>query len=435
MIVIERVSTRVSFSGGSSFFSNRRILRGAGPEVGMETRMELGEGSVPSAVVTQFDTSPDLTADDRYRSAIMRFRFGDASEGRKILLDLLDLHPAHIPTLQLVSRLCVETGNPEKAFELLNRGLLLKPSCLELQTLSAEIRFLLGDASSAREIFHRVVRRAPLFTSALVGLGILELSSGEYEKAQVLFRRALSTNRDCLQAYEGLVHAAMPGATTLEVLEELHETLSPSTYVQLGVRRGAALRSVGIATRCVVVASGAKIDLDVVGPDEYYPMPSKAFFNHHDLRHLLGGDAVGLAFLRSPSSYEVLLEEFIAIERHVGPRSVIVIEGTYPVESKSAHRRKRADYWVGDRWKLVPILKAYRPDLYLQTLPAAPGGLTLVTGLDAESVVLSERFDEITKAFAPIGYDYLASEPASVLNLVESDVSLALERIWRRWRI
>ena len=37
----------------------------------METRMELGEGSVPSAVVTQFDTSPDLTADDRYRGSII----------------------------------------------------------------------------------------------------------------------------------------------------------------------------------------------------------------------------------------------------------------------------------------------------------------------------------------------------------------------------
>ncbi len=388
---------------------------------------------MPSAVVTQLETSQMASADDRYRSAIMRFRFGDAADGRRLLLNLLEDHPSHVPTLQLLSRLCVETGNPEKAHTLLTRGLALKPSSIELQTLSAELRFLLGDHKSAREIFHRVVRKAPLFTSALVGFGILELAGGNQDRAEVLFRRALATSRECTQAYEGLIQAMMPGPSALDVLEALHRMLTPVNYLQLGVERGAALRSVGLETRCVVVANGAKLDLDVVSPDELYPMPSKTFFNHHDLRQLFGGAAVDLAFLRGPSSYEVLLEEFIELERSAGARTVVCVEGTYPVEAKSAHRRKRTEQWIGDRWKLVAILKAYRPDLYIQTLPAAPSGLTLITGLDPESKALEEQFEVINRTFAPIGYDYLAVESSTVLNLVPNDVGAAMTRVKQRW--
>ena len=390
---------------------------------------------MPSAVVSQLETTKMASADDRYRSAIMRFRFGDAADGRRLLLQLLEDPPSHVPTLQLVSRLCVETGNPEKAHAILARGLEIKPSCVELQTLSAELRFLLGDHISAREIFHRVVRRAPLFTSALVGFGLLELASGRYEKASILFRRALATNRECTQAYEGLVQAVMPGPGLIEGLTDIHQLLKPAHYLQLGVDRGDALRSVGLETRCIVVANGAKLDLDVVEPDEFYPMASKAFFNHHQVRELFGGAAVDLALLRGPSSYESLLEEFIELERSVGARTVICVEGTYPVEGKSAHRRRRTDYWVGDRWKLVAILKAYRPDLYIQTLPAAPSGLTLITGMDPESTVLTERFEEINRVFAPIGYDYLAVEAATVLNMVDYDVTEAMRRIGQRWYI
>ncbi|MEC9466431.1 MAG: hypothetical protein VX834_11630 [Myxococcota bacterium] len=388
---------------------------------------------MPSAVVAHSETGQIASVDDLYRSAIMRFRFGNAAEGRRMLLHLLQDHPSHVPTLQLVSRLCVETGHPEKAQALLNRGLELRPSSVELQTLSAELRFLLGDHKSAREIFHRVVRKAPLYTSALVGFGLLELACGHHERAQVLFRRALATSRECTQAYDGLIQAMMPGPTALEVLTQLHLELKPANYLQLGVEQGDALRAVDLKTSCIVVASGAKLDLDVVCPDEFYPMTSKAFFNHHDLRQLFGGSAVDLAFLRGPSSYDLVLEEFLELERSVGPRTVLCVEGTYPVEAISAHRRKRAEHWVGDRWKLVAILKAYRPDLYIQTLPAAPSGLTLISCLDPESTVLSERFDEISHAFAPLGYDYLAVDPASVLNIVPCHVEDALTRIRKRW--
>jgi hypothetical protein len=53
--------------------------------------------------------------------------------------------------------------------------------------------------------------------------------------------------------------------------------------------------------------------------------------------------------------------------------------------------------WTGDVYKVVPVLRRHRPDLILLPVGTEPTGLLLVLGLDPDSRVLDERYDDILR--------------------------------------
>ena len=66
-------------------------------------------------------------------------------------------------------------------------------------------------------------------------------------------------------------------------------------------------------------------------------------------------------------------------------------------------------------WKLVPILRQYRPDLAITVLDAPPTGLVLVTGLDPSSRVLWDNYGRIcaeysSKSLGDYGLERLFAE-------------------------
>jgi len=52
-------------------------------------------------------------------------------------------------------------------------------------------------------------------------------------------------------------------------------------------------------------------------------------------------------------------------------------------------------WWAGDVWKILPVLRKYRPDLKLLAVDAAPTGLVLVSNLDPTSTVLMDNYPAI----------------------------------------
>jgi hypothetical protein len=55
-------------------------------------------------------------------------------------------------------------------------------------------------------------------------------------------------------------------------------------------------------------------------------------------------------------------------------------------------------WWTGDVWKVVPILRHYRPDLHVTVFDSSPTGLAVVTGLNPANHTLSEHYAEILMA-------------------------------------
>jgi hypothetical protein len=79
--------------------------------------------------------------------------------------------------------------------------------------------------------------------------------------------------------------------------------------------------------------------------------------------------------------------------------------------------------WSGDVWRLVVLLKKYRPDLRIHTIATPPTGLAVVRGLDPGSRFLQDNLGRLTAEFLELDYAYLGTDRAAKLNVIPNDWS------------
>ncbi|KMW57312.1 Biotin carboxyl carrier protein [Candidatus Rhodobacter oscarellae] len=114
---------------------------------------------------------------------------------------------------------------------------------------------------------------------------------------------------------------------------------------------------------------------------------------------------LSFSFLDGMHLFEFLLRDFIETEKHSTADSVIALHDCCPFSHEMTTRDLENlpdGNWTGDVWKLIPILKKYRPELNVRVLDCAPTGLVLVSGLKPKSRVLKESYDEIVAEFESI---------------------------------
>lgn len=203
-------------------------------------------------------------------------------------------------------------------------------------------------------------------------------------------------------------HGAMPdllGRNYHEVLRQLHLTLAPKTYLEIGVHTG---RSFGIS-RCASIGIDPGISItDPAILEEIikkpclmlFNMPSDAFFERYRPTELLGRH-IELAFLDGMHRCEFLLRDFMNTESNCRSNSVIALHDCLPpdpgITARTSGQRRsllphRFEWWAGDVWRTSLLLRRYRPDLRLTVLDAAPTGLVLITNLDPENKKLAEGY-------------------------------------------
>lgn len=223
------------------------------------------------------------------------------------------------------------------------------------------------------------------------------------------------------------------GRNYVEVLAETHAFLRPSNYLEIGVNTGATLA----LARCVTIAVDPQFNIgtDVMNAKprlHLFQQTSDAFFTRDDISGLLGGP-LALGFLDGLHHAEVLLRDVMNAERYCDATSVLVLHDCIPVDTYMARRRQtdpeiqkqtptpRA--WTGDVWKTLAALKRYRQDLRLTCLDAVPTGLVYVTGLDAQSTVISDRYADIVSEMdaTELTADSLRAFVSS-LDIVSTDV-------------
>jgi hypothetical protein len=61
--------------------------------------------------------------------------------------------------------------------------------------------------------------------------------------------------------------------------------------------------------------------------------------------------------------------------------------------------------WTGDVWKLIPILRQYRPELTMTVLDCKPSGLVLLSGLDPHNRALADNQADILAEFQEINIE------------------------------
>ncbi len=245
------------------------------------------------------------------------------------------------------------------------------------------------------------------------------LAEGRSLAAEDCLREALVQEPNLPGVHVALAQRRWPGPDYRFWLAWFHAHLTPRVYLEIGVERGESLALANAATRSIGVdphpigdpLQGCK------GPARLYRQTSAAFFAAVPADSELEPAGFDLAFIDGDHRFEAVLDDFISAERHAAPGAVLLLHDTLPLSVLTASPERRTGFYSGDGWKIVPCLRALRPDLRIVTVPAAPTGLSIVTRLDPSSTVLQSRLPLIRQAYAALPADHIVAAPDQVLAL------------------
>ncbi len=233
--------------------------------------------------------------------------------------------------------------------------------------------------------------------------------------------RALALSPDLQPAHDLLSELFLHGDNYLELLTRLHRHLRPRTYIEIGFETGASLRLVEPGTLGIGVDPNPALRYELPASVRIFAETSDEFFVRHDVRAELGGLPVDLAFIDGMHHFEFALRDFMNLEALCGPESVILIHDCFPHDRRTAGRERVSQFWSGDVWRLLVLLKKYRPDLAIRTIAAPPTGLAMVHNLNPKSRLIAENLERLTKEFMALDYSYLEKDRTAKLNLFPND--------------
>ncbi|ABS67796.1 conserved hypothetical protein [Xanthobacter versatilis] len=208
--------------------------------------------------------------------------------------------------------------------------------------------------------------------------------------------------------------ADLSGDYYVTVLKKLAKTRSVKRYLEVGVNKGNCFSQIA-CERAIGVDPAFELKENVTNGKKdvrLFQMPSDAFFEEVDVRAALGGP-VDLAFLDGLHQFEYLLRDFYNTERLCAPNSLIAMHDCLPVSETMMSRSisdtmrlskgtRHEGWWTGDVWKVIAILRKFRPDLRIVCLDAAPTGLVFVSNLDPANTALSRDYCRIVDEFASV---------------------------------
>jgi hypothetical protein len=206
-----------------------------------------------------------------------------------------------------------------------------------------------------------------------------------------------------------------------KLLRKIHNHLLPRTYVEIGVWKGKSLELADPKTMVVGIDPVLERHQPVNPEAKLFALTSDDFFANYDLRAILDGLPVDLAFIDGNHLFEFALRDFMNLERFCDKESAILVHDCDPRDQETAGRNPTPPFWSGDVWKLILCLRAYRPDLRVSVVAVPPTGLGIITSLDPASSVLADRYDEICQRFIPLAYSMLEEDRVRKLNRVSGN--------------
>lgn len=255
---------------------------------------------------------------------------------------------------------------------------------------------------------------------------------GEVDLAEADYQAALELTPNSPGAHFGLARLRLPGPPYPEWLDHFHGLLAPTTYIEIGVAKGATLRRASRPTLAIGVDPTPAIEFPLRTETHIFAETSDAFFARRGPDALLGGQPLGLAFIDGLHLFDQALRDFINLEAYCGPQSVILIHDTLPLDERTQRRSCDTHFHTGDVWKMVPCLKHFRPDLDVFTIRTSPTGLTVVTGFGQSGRTFADRYDEAVARFIDMPFAELENSMETSLDLVANSWSAVEERLEAR---
>ncbi len=203
-------------------------------------------------------------------------------------------------------------------------------------------------------------------------------------------------------------------------LEYIHRKLKPKKYIEIGVRNGVSIVMANKKTSCIGIDPVPDIKVKLTPKTTIYSLTSDEFFEQNPVGSELTKN-IDFAFIDGMHLFEFVLRDFINTEKCCHKNSIILLHDTMPKDEITSRRDRCTDFWTGDVFKMILILKKYRPDLVIYNLNSEPSGLAVVKNLDPTSKVLEENYDEILKEYTDFAYteninDILDIKPSVILK-------------------
>lgn len=197
------------------------------------------------------------------------------------------------------------------------------------------------------------------------------------------------------------------GLHYLEFLAEMHDMRRPDWYLEVGTARGQSLA----LARCASIAidPAFRLDRQVTGSKpELHLFQSTSDAAFASARMAALAPRVDIAFLDGLHLFDVLLRDFVNVERLMAPGGVIAVHDTRPFTLEMTARRPSPGSagWTGDVWKLLPILAECRPDLTIRHVGCRPTGLTLIRGRWGGNDALERDHERIVARWMEVSLEH-----------------------------
>jgi len=291
--------------------------------------------------------------------------------------------------------------------------------------LYARGAFLLEARRARLALLHLAlaVRLAPGRAEYVCAAAFAARKVGAQDKAKRYAEAALAIDPGLNVMRKLLSEIALPGEDYLRVLGRIHRDLRPRTYLEIGVSTGASLRLAQAGTVALGVDPQPALAEPLPTHARVFVETSDEFFARRDVRAEFGGLPIELAFIDGMHHFEYALRDFMRIERLSTPESTVLVHDCYPCDEITARRERLFGFWSGDVWRLVILLKKYRPDLQIRTIAAAPSGLCVIRNLDPSSRFIEDNLERLCEEFMALDYAYLGADREAKLNLFPNDWS------------
>lgn len=132
---------------------------------------------------------------------------------------------------------------------------------------------------------------------------------------------------------------------------------------------------------------------DLLQPRTYVEIGGRDDFAGIDPPAAEGEPSVDLALISRPKRFRHALQGVIDVEKHAGPGSVLIMDDVLPRPDRARASTALDD--EADIWKIVPTLRAVRPDLLLILVRTVPTGMLLILGADPDNRQLETARDEL----------------------------------------
>jgi hypothetical protein len=212
-----------------------------------------------------------------------------------------------------------------------------------------------------------------------------------------------------------------PWQPYFSLLDRIHQHLVPRTYAEIGVSLGRSLTLSLPGTVSVGIDPFPNLQFPLRRGTRVFSQTSDDFFAQHNLRKLFGGRPLDLGFIDGMHRFEFALRDFINFERASSSDTVLLIHDCLPIDELSAEREQLTEIWSGDVWRLILILKKWRPELDIAVVDIAPTGLGIVQGLDPDSAILQDNYGDIVGQFMDTPFSVLDGSKRSKLGTVAND--------------